>query len=144
MENGTPYTLAKISLRWMIRECFKANTGIMFISDALHVIGLDIKSLHPKIQKRPPPLPVADALIQRIPRTRYKSELEHYDDIDNLEKINKTEEEHELQDAMAPIYDQLSLAWPWWLLELPPIKQHYDKSDGGWGKYYASNLGHGR
>jgi len=144
VENGTPYTLAKISLRWMIRECFKAKTRIMFISDALRVIGLDPTSLSPLVRKRPSPLPVVGTLIQPIPQTYYKSKLEHYADVDDLEKIHKTEEEHELQDALAPIYDQLSLAWPWWLLELLPIKQHYDKSDGAWEMYYASNLGQGR
>ena len=144
MENGTAYTLAKISLRWMIRECFKANSGIMFISDALRVVGLDPRSLYPSVQKRPPPLPVVNDLIQHIPQTYHKSELERYAAIDDLEKIHKAEEEHELQDALAPMYDQLSISWPWWALELPPIKQHYHKSDGTWGAYYASNLGHGR
>jgi hypothetical protein len=144
VENGTPYTLAKIPLRWMIRECFKAEIGILFNSDDLRVIGLDPTTLYPYVQKRPSPLPVADAMIQHIPPTQTKSQVQHYTDIDDLSKIHRTEEEHELQDALSPMYDQLSLAWHWWVLELMPIKQHYQKSDDTWGTYLGANLGNGR
>ena len=30
VRNGTRHTLARIPLRWMIRQCFLANTGIQF------------------------------------------------------------------------------------------------------------------
>ncbi|EEB99946.1 hypothetical protein MPER_00241, partial [Moniliophthora perniciosa FA553] len=39
--NETRANLARIPLRWMVRECFKANTGIMFDVDRLEKIGLD-------------------------------------------------------------------------------------------------------
>jgi hypothetical protein len=144
VENGTPYTLAKIPLRWMIRECFKAESGILFNADTLRVIGLDPAALYPSVLKRPDPLPVAGAHIQPIPPKHIKTPLEHFADIDNLGKIHKTEEEHELQDALSPTYDQLSLSWFWYILELLPIKQHYQKSDNTWGTYTWPNLGNGR
>jgi hypothetical protein len=144
VDNGTPYTLAKIALRWMIRETFETDTGIMFHSETLRTIGLDPASLYPYVQKRPPPLPVAGTLIQSIPPAQNKTPLQHFSDVESLVKIHKTEEEHELHDAMAPIYDQLSLAWSWWVLELFPMRQHYQRSDNTWGKYYAANLGRGR
>jgi hypothetical protein len=41
----------------------------------------------------------------------------------------RLEEEARLLDALAPIYDQLSLAPFWWMLELFPIRQHYQEDD---------------
>ncbi|KAG6842903.1 hypothetical protein H0H93_002918, partial [Arthromyces matolae] len=64
--NGTPHTLARIPLRWMIRECFKAETGIMFKSEALKTIGLDPATLYPYVQKRPAALPATGVHIRRI------------------------------------------------------------------------------
>ncbi|KAJ3883885.1 hypothetical protein F5051DRAFT_390463 [Lentinula edodes] len=56
VKNSTRHTLARISLRWMIRECFKANTGIMFNSQRLRSVGLDPSALYPFISPRLPPL----------------------------------------------------------------------------------------
>ena len=142
VDNDTPYSLARIPLRWMIRECFKTNTGIMFMSDGMRKLGLDPASLYPDVQPRPPPLPVAHARIQGIPRTTPKN---HYAEADDLVKVYKSEEEHELLDAMSPIYDQLSLAKFWWILELIPIKQRYQRSSSTkWENTIAMNLGRGR
>lgn len=46
VQNGTRHSLARIPLRWMIRECFKVKSGIIFDSHMLmHEVGLDIKSI---------------------------------------------------------------------------------------------------
>ncbi|KAG6867256.1 hypothetical protein C0993_005153 [Termitomyces sp. T159_Od127] len=135
VENGTPHTLARIPLRWMIRECFKAKSGIIFISDGLRKVGLDPASLYPCVQKRPPPLPVGSAYIQNIPTaTQQKVQL----------SSGVSEEEHELLDALSPIYDQLSLVPIWWILELVPMRHHYQKSDDSWATTIYPNLGRGR
>lgn len=117
----------------------------MFVSDHLRVIGLDPAMLDPVVQTRPPPLPVSGAVIQRIPSTPEKGNLQHYADVDTLVKSYETEEQHELKDAMSPIYDQLSLKWFWWSLELLPVRQHYQGStDNEWRSYIGVNLGRGR
>ena len=103
--DDTPHTLARIPLRWMIRECFKTNTGIRFHGELLKRIGLDPGALHPVVQPRPPAL-VPDAAH----RTSVAAPV-----------AEGTEEDHEVRDALAPVYDQLSLAWyTWWPLELLP------------------------
>lgn len=140
--NGTPHTLARIPLRWMIRECFKADTGIMFISESLESLGLDPASLYPYVQKRPPPLPGTKVHIERIP---YASDRK----VGLSARVGTpvsimSEEEHELRDAMSPIYDQLSASPFWWLLELLPIKHRYQKGDTSWGSHICVNLGRGR
>ncbi|KAF8066494.1 hypothetical protein FPV67DRAFT_1190302 [Lyophyllum atratum] len=143
--NDTPHTLARIPLRWMIRECFKAKTGILFTADGLRGIGLDPASHYPEVQPRPAPSPVSGSLIQSIPG---KIQLR-----DGYEAIPpaangvspKTEEEHELLDALAPIYDQLSLVWWfWWILELIPQRQRYQLADKTWEKKFVANRGEGR
>jgi hypothetical protein len=42
--NGTRNNLARIPLRWMIRECFRADTGIQFFCED---VGLDPDPLLP-------------------------------------------------------------------------------------------------
>ncbi len=42
VKNDTPHALSRIPLRWMIRECFKCNTGIIFDAIMLQQIGLNI------------------------------------------------------------------------------------------------------
>jgi hypothetical protein len=55
-----------------------------------------------------------------------------------------TEEEEELKDVLAPAFDQLSLAWYWWILELLPIKHRYQKGDLTWVSTFSWNLGRPR
>lgn len=145
--NGTPHTLARIPLRWMIRECFKTKTGILFMADGLRDLGLDPASLYPIVQPRPPALPVGQSLIQHIPKKISDPQPPGgYESIpDRLSPKPQTEEEHELVDAMAPIYDQLSLVWWfWWILEILPQRQRYQLSDKTWEKRFRWNLGEGR
>lgn len=47
-----------------------------------------------------------------------------------------SEEEEDLFDALSPIYDQLKLAKPWWVLEFLPIKQKTQRDNGTWRKAY--------
>ncbi|KAF8169605.1 hypothetical protein K438DRAFT_1909489 [Mycena galopus ATCC 62051] len=99
--NETPHSLARIPLRWMIRECFKANTGIIFEAQRLQEFGLDLVTLHPPF-RRPLPLPI---------------------------DIRGTEEEEDLKDLLQPIYDELQLKPFWWILEILPLPFRSPKSD---------------
>lgn len=123
--HSTAHTLARISLRWMIRECFRAQTGIMFVAGALKELGMDPASLYPKVLPRPPPLPVEELAVGRVPHSekfhRGESKAVHM----------SSEEEEELYDALASIYDQLVLEPLWWLLEiLPRRRQRWVKNQG--------------
>ncbi|KAH9897659.1 hypothetical protein C8Q73DRAFT_366292 [Cubamyces lactineus] len=107
VKDDVPHTLARIPLRWMIRECFKTNTGIRFHAELLKRIGLDPAALHPVVLDRPPPVqPLKEHLDSIAPPVPYT-----------------TEEEHEVRDALSPVYDQLSIAPYWWLLEMLPMKK---------------------
>ena len=56
MQNETKHALARIPLRWMIRECFKKDTGIRFHGELLKEIGMNPATLYPVVQPRPPAL----------------------------------------------------------------------------------------
>ena len=59
MANDTRYSLARIPLRWMIRECFKAKTGIIFDAHMLkYETGLNIGA-GPAFEAPPPVLPTS-------------------------------------------------------------------------------------
>ncbi|EIN14621.1 hypothetical protein PUNSTDRAFT_130247 [Punctularia strigosozonata HHB-11173 SS5] len=45
VKNHTRHSLARIPLRWMIRECFRTDTGILFDASLREVLGLDIDRL---------------------------------------------------------------------------------------------------
>ncbi|KAF5332902.1 hypothetical protein D9758_017003 [Tetrapyrgos nigripes] len=145
VSNEITSSLARIPLRWMIRECFKTHTGIMFHRDALKEIGLDPDSLYPIVKPRPPPLPLADARIRGIPkRVPRPPTLERAVTASTTLPNPKSEEELDLEDAMAPIYDQLNLSKSWWILEVLPLKHKYQKGNDSWVSTYKINMGRGR
>ncbi|KAJ3983508.1 hypothetical protein F5890DRAFT_1522779 [Lentinula detonsa] len=72
VKNSTRHSLARISLRWMVRECFKANTGMMFNSQRLKSIGLDPSTLYPFVTPRLQPLSGENHTIEPVPRKKNK------------------------------------------------------------------------
>jgi hypothetical protein len=143
----------------MIRECFKANTGILFNVNGLRELGLDPLTLYPFVTPRPPPIPVGNAIFQEPPKqslswfqrilsifTR-KPITGSLPDITSLPvvAVNKakapevvpvgTEEEEDLKDVLSPIYDQLTLRAAWWILEIIPLKLRYQRGDSKWVSY---------
>ncbi|PIL31278.1 hypothetical protein GSI_05976 [Ganoderma sinense ZZ0214-1] len=104
----TPHSLGRISLRWMVRECFRADTGIQFRADKLRDIGLDPASLYPVVKDRPRPLqPRSCHLTTLAPPVPPASE-----------------EEHDVRDALSPMHDQwAAFSLLWWVLGLLPFWQ---------------------
>ncbi|KAJ6585672.1 hypothetical protein B0H19DRAFT_1110417 [Mycena capillaripes] len=157
VSNDTRNSLARIPLRWMIRETFKANTGIMFDAQRLQELGLDPQTLYPFVLDRPPPLPVDGAKIEPTPRqkgwlrrilSRKCKDFPMSPELENapLEKPPPgMEEAEDLKDALCPIYDQLKLSKCWWLLELIPLTFRYQRRDDDqWITEFRSNLGQPR
>ncbi|KIM49864.1 hypothetical protein M413DRAFT_438988 [Hebeloma cylindrosporum] len=146
--NGVQTCLARIPLRWMVRECFRTNSGILFHIDGLKKIGLDPSALYPVVLPRPPALPLdpsstETSIIQSIPKEEpppiYDDDEMHIDDLPQ-----ESEEMLDLKDSLAPIYDQLNLAWFWWILEYIPFRNRFQKSDNKWTTESKMNRGHGR
>jgi hypothetical protein len=72
VKNSERNSLARIPLRWMIRECFKAKSGIIFDKQGLRELGLDPSRLSPVVLQRRDPIAVRDAAIQTFPARVYK------------------------------------------------------------------------
>jgi hypothetical protein len=154
VENTNPRNLARIPLRWMIRECFKTNTGIMFDSQKIRDLGIDPATLWPEVLPRPSAEQqleqARNASIHDVPRTpswlsrlfgRRPENSPHRDQRDP----SLTEEQHDLDDALQPIYDRLSLNRVWWILEILPIRQTWqDDEDDSRVSRPKFNLGKGR
>jgi hypothetical protein len=125
--NGTRNSLARIPLRWMIRQCFLANTGIMFYKATFPKVGLDPDSLyHPQLLLPRPPMILQDPTLHTIPVPK---PLVVSDDrtavvySDGGAFVNEAEED--LADALSPMYDQLKMKMYWWILEMLPQKIKY-------------------
>ncbi|KAI3606387.1 hypothetical protein WG66_009549 [Moniliophthora roreri] len=177
VENNTKYTLARIPLRWMIRECFRTNSGIMFNVKLLRErLGMDPDALYPEVLERPKPLPIVPGVS--VIQTREEVELakskpgffswlfgygskkeeeeeeeeeenNHHRDrtssststvVDESEH-SETEEQRELADALSPVYDQLSISYFWWFLEVIPLLK---STSGSLRTRLGINWAHGR
>jgi len=158
VDNGTRYSLARISLRWMIRECFKAKTGIIFDTASFYNIGLDPNTIYPCVLQRPPYLVErAREQVVETPETSSwfgwitnvftsAAAAEKKAEAKKASQLSAfvSEEEEELRDALSPKYDQLKLARPWWILELLPVSMRYQKGNNEWVSYIGINMGKAR
>ena len=129
VKNEMRNNLARISLRWMIRECFKLNTGILFSRDTFARVGLDYTTLWPVVKDRPPPVTSFSGkpppLKLPLMSIGVKSTLGEVDDFIN-------EEEEDLADLLSPINDMLEISKTWWLLECIPQHIRFQKDDDSW------------
>ncbi len=212
MPDSEKHSLARIPLRWMIREVFRTNTGIRFHAELLKDIGLDPASLwpHPKpacefgpgLPHAPriqplttnapwisldPPTPLersrvdvdrrdvqahavfthsppqdadaAPAASPDAPSAVPPQAHERHVSVSTTRTLVGTtntvpskllhpdpegaagpavdELEEERKDAVCPIYDQLSLKWWWWILEVLPIEQREQRANKKWRKYIS-------
>ena len=138
VDNETRNSLARISLRWMVRECFKAETGIIFDAHMLeHEIGLDI-SVNPVSEAPTLPSPHPSSILSsEMPRSESPTSLasSHSPLIDKsphkpAKKDSKpgppfkSEYQETQVDAVSPMDDQLPKYWYWRLMELYPCESH--------------------
>ena len=135
VKNDERHALARIPLRWMIRECFQAEAGIIFDARALkNEIGLDMDPKSsgpmrkaPKLLSRPAQqldMHKTDGVAKRmfdtittpiswmwtIPSNGYKV---HWD------RTPKGECQEELEDSASPINDRLDI-WYWKAMQYAP------------------------
>ena len=130
--NATRHSLARISLRWMIRQCFILKTGLLFHKNQFKSIGLDPDTLYPHVLPRPPLSPTSSLAHRFDPPINY---AKNYKNTIVGEEPFVNEEEEDMLDALAPMYDQLKLAKGWWALECLPSRQRYQKEDDTWKRH---------
>lgn len=158
VSNECRHMLSRIPLRWMLRQCFECNTGILFDTAWLVEHGLDIHSLWPTYQPLtkpslgPPPSLVEQyetgkELSRRhrsaLLTSEYKAAAHERPDSQRLAFLSEANEDY--FDALSPVHDQLSQAKVWWILEVWPVALHSLTPDqDGWKKEVAMNLGRHR
>ena len=123
--------MARIPLRWMIRECFSLNIGILFYKDSFKSIGLDPDTLDRIATDRPEPLKPLSSTVAELRAAARKAQLtEDKGEPSSLPASTfQSEEDEELADIVSPIYDQLKksrlrIRWFWWLLEYIYLRHH--------------------
>ncbi|KAF2217779.1 hypothetical protein CERZMDRAFT_30483 [Cercospora zeae-maydis SCOH1-5] len=139
VKNEVRHKLAQIPLRWMIRQCFECDTGLIFKTPMLANEGLDIHTLWPKynnlsIPTGPPPPEMLDRYHKGLlgPIHRRSNLHEHW----------TPEQVEDYFDALQKVNDQLVDAKGWWILELWPIKIRRQLKDSDeWVKKIGLNLG---
>ncbi|KAF7972919.1 hypothetical protein HWV62_16570 [Athelia sp. TMB] len=140
--NGTRHNLARIPLRWMVRQCFLLKLPILWHAHAFTHIGLDPKTLYPKVLPRPEPIGYTPNCIAH----QFDPPINKAKDYKvNVHKVKErpfeSEEMEDMLDALTPIYDQLRMVKFWWVLELIPTKHRYQHSDKSWVHKKRVNLG---
>ncbi|KAJ7146429.1 hypothetical protein C8R44DRAFT_837120 [Mycena epipterygia] len=134
LPNSARNSLARIPLRWMIRQCFILKTGILFHCDMLRFVGMDPATLDPHVLARPLPLLTVPQESQLC--TVGVSSLGDCD--------FRSEEEEDMLDALSPINNELKRTKLWWLLEYLPQKLRYQENDDSWTQKLTVHRGEGR
>jgi hypothetical protein len=156
--NESRHMLSRVPLRWMIRQCFECNTGILFNVARLAEQGIDVTNLWPKYRK--PTVPTKGpspalmtkyekktlAPVQRrstfLPIGSENNTIEGAPTDADLNYVLPSESDEDHFDAMEEPHDQLVDAKSWWILELWPVKIRVLSGDKeGWEKRVRLNLG---
>ena len=156
--NECRHMLSRIPLRWMLRQCFECNTGILFDTASLAKQGLDIHSLWPACQ--PPAYPSLGpppSLIEQyetgkelsrqhrsvLLTSKFKDAADECPGNQRLAFLSEANEDY--FDALSPVNDQLSQAKAWWILEFWPMMCHIlTPEKDGWKRKFGINMGRHR
>ncbi|GAB7353312.1 hypothetical protein MBLNU459_g3810t1 [Dothideomycetes sp. NU459] len=165
VKNEVRHKLSQIPLRWMIRQCFECDTGILFNTHRLAEEGLDVHTLWPIYNRlQEPVVGPGPKILEKYekgeigPISRRSTVLhavnEHdregaynikiwQDDEKKIPAENWVPEQIEdYFDSLSPINDQLVQAKGWWILEVWPVKiRVLPKNSDVWVKKVAMNLG---
>ncbi|KAF2967015.1 hypothetical protein GQX73_g6531 [Xylaria multiplex] len=161
VRNESRHMLSRIPLRWMIRQCFECDTGILFDMARLAEQGLDVVSLWPvyKEPTKPTAAPSprlmtkynkkALAPVQRrstfLPIGTKGYTIADAPTSEDLNYILPSESDENHFDAMERPNDQLKIARGWWILEVWPVKiRVLSKDRESWEKRVRFNLGRRR
>ncbi|KAI5998211.1 hypothetical protein EDD15DRAFT_2409066 [Pisolithus albus] len=141
VKNGARNSLARISLRWMIREIFKAGVGILFYRSMFQQIGMDPSTLHTPFAPRP-------QIIFNSPiKAGYVTPDHGTDEAIQCNPDGKfvSEELEDLYDARSEVHDELTHTPSWWILEVIPQMLHFQREeDHQLAKEIRVNMGKGR
>ena len=150
------HSLSFIPLRWMIKECILAKTGILFDMEYLKdSLDFDFNGLLEEMREKnisPTDLGAGYEDLEKhaLDQTKYEQQqaaaAAAVPTITVTEAANGTTQTHHnatgrsrlraglehLHDVHDHIFDQLILAWLWWLLEIIPTLFTFQDPAGNW------------
>lgn len=157
VSNDERHKLAQIPLRWMIRQAFECDTGIIFKTKVLAEYGLDVHTLWPKYKRLsvpvhgPPPSFLERHEKELPPRSIRRDKLvpinkhengEHFYHLKGHTDDDWTPEQVEdFYDALTVVNDQLVQAPTWWILEAIPVEYKVPTAPGKFYTRLGMNLG---
>ncbi|TFY66446.1 hypothetical protein EVG20_g4650 [Dentipellis fragilis] len=172
VEDTAEYSLANVALNWMVREVMLAQCGILFDDAALNKWNIPTTvvdafkpkrasgehkrqtSLHDYI--KPPTSAKAAANGKEKEKengvgngsgngkARISVDGKARVSVDETVPTDDSDKDHEAEDVVQPINDELKLAPLWWLLEVVPTKYAWQNPSGKWITKWSFHLGRGR
>ena len=123
------YSLADISLRWMVKQVVLSQCGILFDHAALRRADIDISTI---VITDPHQPTVGDfwkkgSKVPKSPSTESgREDADSHDDQDAAELWPSD------QDVLADCHDALKGRKAWWMLEILPTKYAWQEANGKW------------
>ncbi|EIM85764.1 uncharacterized protein STEHIDRAFT_121799 [Stereum hirsutum FP-91666 SS1] len=167
--DGTKYSLADITLRWMVREIMLSQCGIIFEDDALERLNIPLTVMHsmgstgggPQIPDAgilPAPVPqeisepyvvagASDAESQsRQPLQTSRSGRDLFVPGSGPSRSPSPNpwKAREITDMKQPLHDEMKRNILWWLLEIIPTKATWQDVQGNWHSSWSLHCGRGR
>lgn len=143
--NDEKYIAANIPLRWMIREVFRCNIGVLWDIESLQrVVGLEYQMLYPNVI----------ISIPKLDDDSIHSTTDHSSmctgtictprdgphSLDGHEHVRGDrvyyDDDPELKDALSELFDQLKISPIWWALEFLPMKGRKQIKEDLWKEHY--------
>jgi len=131
-------SLSFIPLRWMIKECILAKTGIQFDMDYLRdALDFDFDDLMTEMRGKD--MQIAD-LGEAYEKIEYYAQESREEKTERWEVI-RNDIKYYVHES---IFDQLVLVWFWWILEFLQLSSTYQDPQGNWIRSRSRNFGRGR
>lgn len=135
VENTVPYSLADISLRWMVKQVYLSQCGIIFDTGALGKANIvpPVVVTVPIPRNKEEKLEVEAGVALPTLRVSPSSSGEDSDGEYMVRREDVAEQTWiRKQDVLADIHDELKVKPAWWILEFMPMRLPRRKANGIW------------
>jgi len=154
-------SLSYIPLRWMIKECYLAQTGILFDHEYLKQLGFDLLGLAHTLENKGLDVVALGFDIKTLESEEAKKHSYKENSSPHITRPAQTRSKPSVmaalphvhnallyvgarKDAFAKIWDQLVITKGWWVLEVIPMLTTHQMENGDWFRERTPNFGQGR
>ena len=123
------YSLAGISLRWMVKQVVLSQCGILFDHAALRRADIDISTIVFTDSHQPT---VSDLWKNKSSTSESPTAESSHEEADGQSDHGAAELWPVDQDVVTDCHDELKLKKVWWMLEALPTKYAWQEASGKW------------